>query len=250
MLWYKSWLETRWRFLIGLFVLLCSAAGSVALYPHVVKLTATMPVNMTGVLGEKVRESAQLAQSFRGYVWANWFRQNLAQMGTLLAILLGTASLLSESAGALFTLSLPVSRQRLLHVRAASGLAQLFAAILVPTLLVALAAPAIGQRYPVGDALVHALCFFVAATLFFSIAILLSTMFGDPWRPLMIAVGIAFGLALAGWFDVPALGVFEVMSGESWFRDGRLPWAGLLATAAVSASVYGGAVMNLARRDF
>src|SRR5687767_1949460 len=125
MLWYKSWLETRWRFLIGLFVLLCSAAGAVLVYPQVVKMTASIPTDMPGMLGDRVREAAELSRSYRGYVWANWFRQNLTQMGTLIAILLGTASLVSESGGALFTLSLPVTRQRLLHVRAAAGLAQL-----------------------------------------------------------------------------------------------------------------------------
>ena len=29
MLWYKAWLETRWRFLIGLAVLVCSAVAAV-----------------------------------------------------------------------------------------------------------------------------------------------------------------------------------------------------------------------------
>ena len=38
MLWYKSWLETRWRFLIGLVLLMLSAGGTVLTYPHVVKL--------------------------------------------------------------------------------------------------------------------------------------------------------------------------------------------------------------------
>ena len=31
MLWYKSWLETRWRFLIGLVLLMLSACGTVLL---------------------------------------------------------------------------------------------------------------------------------------------------------------------------------------------------------------------------
>ena len=48
-------------------------------------------------------------------------------MWTLFAVLLGTGGLLSQASGggALFTLSLPVSRNRLLGVRAATGLAEL-----------------------------------------------------------------------------------------------------------------------------
>ncbi len=43
MLWYKSWLETRWRFIIGLVVLMCSAAGTVLAYPKVIKLMPLVP---------------------------------------------------------------------------------------------------------------------------------------------------------------------------------------------------------------
>ena len=38
MLWYKSWLETRWRFLIGLALLMLSACGTVLAYPAVQEL--------------------------------------------------------------------------------------------------------------------------------------------------------------------------------------------------------------------
>ena len=40
MLWYKSWLETRWRFLIGLALLMLSAGGTVLAYPQVVEAAA------------------------------------------------------------------------------------------------------------------------------------------------------------------------------------------------------------------
>ena len=38
MIWYKAWLETRWQFLIGLAVLLCSAASTVLIRPEMLKL--------------------------------------------------------------------------------------------------------------------------------------------------------------------------------------------------------------------
>src|SRR3984893_17384521 len=91
MLWYKSWLETRWRFLIGLGMLLCSAAVTVLTYPEVIKLLPMVPSNLSGPLGERIREAAELARSYRGYIWSPWFRQNLSQWTTLFAILLGTA---------------------------------------------------------------------------------------------------------------------------------------------------------------
>src|SRR6266545_8206723 len=145
MLWYKSWLETRWRFIIGVVLLMCSAAGTVLAYPKVLQLMPLLPnVEVSGELGRRIREAAELARDYRGYVWSQWFRQNLMQMWTLLAVLLGTGGLLSQTSGgaALFTLSLPASRTQLTGVRAAAGLAELLVLALIPSLLISLLSPA------------------------------------------------------------------------------------------------------------
>lgn len=255
MLWYKSWLETRWRFLIGLALLMCSAASVVFIHP---RLMALMPMADTidsgGELGRRIKESVDLSRVYRGYVWSQLFRQNLTQMGTLFAILLGTGGLFSHSSGeaALFTLSLPVSRDRVLGVRAATGLAEWFALALVPSLLIPLLSPAVGEAYGVGDALAHSVCLFVGGSVFFSLAFLLSTVFGDLWRPLLVACGVAVLLALGGqaFRDVARYGVFGVMTGEAYFRTGGLPWPGLLASIAAAAAMLYGAAINTARRDF
>src|SRR5438128_4088608 len=161
MLWYKSWLETRWRFLIGLALLLCSAAATVFSYPQVMKLMPMVPTNVSGPMGERIREAAELARDYRGYVWSQWFRQNGRQWTTLFAIILGTAGLLTPSSGALFTLSLPVSRRRLLGIRAATGLSELLLLAFLPALVIPMLSPAIRENYNVGNALVHSACLFV-----------------------------------------------------------------------------------------
>ena len=252
MLWTKSWLDTRWRFAIGLALLLCSAAGTVFTYPQMAKLLPLVPTNVQGPLGQKIREAVELARTYPSFVWANWFRQNLAQMGSLFAVILGTAGLLSHSGGALFTLSLPVSRRRLLGVRAAAGLGELLVLAVLPSMLIPLLSPAIGERYGVGNALVHSACLFVAVSVFFSLAFFLSTIFNDVWRPLLIALAIAIVFSLIDQLLLhsPAQSLFGVMRGETWFRSGRLPWAGLLGSALASAALLYGAVVTFARRDF
>ncbi|HEY3053006.1 MAG TPA: hypothetical protein VGK04_06395 [Thermoanaerobaculia bacterium] len=251
MLWYKSWLETRWRFLIGLVLLLCSAAATVFTYPQILKLLPLAAPSASGVIAQRIRESVELAREYRGYVWSNWFRQNLAQWATLFAVLLGTAGMLASSGGALFTLSLPISRPRLLGIRAATGLAELFVLAFVPSLLIPLLSPAIRQSYGAGTALIHSACLFIAVSVFFSLAFLLSTIFDDPWRPLLIALAIAFALALIDQLlHIQAFSLYRVMSAETYFRMGRVPWGGLLASAAASALLYYAAVANIARRDF
>ena len=255
MLWYKSWLETRSRFLIGLVLLIASGVATVFAYPKVLELLKTMPaVETGGDLGRRIREAAALAQEYRGYVWSQWFGQNLIQLWTIFAVILGTGGLLSQMSGggALFTLSLPVSRARHLAVRGGTGLIELLILALVPSLVLPVLSPAIGQSYGVGDAVVHALCLFVGGSVFFSLAFLLSTMFSDVWRPLLIALCTASLLAVGEQFvDVLSdLGLIATMSGERYFRSGALPWAGLLVSAALSASMLYGSAVNLARRDF
>lgn len=255
MLWYKAWLETRWRFLIGLALLMLSAAGTVISYPQVLKLLPLAPkLELGGALGRQVAEAIELARDYRGFVWSHWFRQNMQQSWTLFAVLLGTGGLLAQASGggAIYTLSLPATRNRLLGVRAATALLELLALAFLPSLLIPLLSPGISQSYGLADALVHSGCLFVAGTLFFSLAFLLSTVFGDVWRPALIALGVATLLSFCeqllrdGW----PLGLFRAMSAEVYFRDGGLPWLGLFASAAASAAMLYAASRNIARQDF
>jgi ABC-2 type transport system permease protein len=255
MLWYKAWLETRWRFVIGAVLLVPSIGFSVLMYPEMLRLLATAPtLDVPGELGRRIAEGAELARTYRGYVWAQLFRTNLPELWTLLAVILGTGGLLSQASGggALFTLSLPVSRERLTAVRAGTVLAELLVLSLVPAVVLPLLSPAVGESFPVGDALVHSLCLFVSGTVFLSLAFLLSTVFGDIWRPLLLACCIGLAVALfeqvAG--DLSRHSVFRVMSAELYFRTGAVPWLGLIISAAASAAMFVAASRNLARQDF
>lgn len=255
MLLYKSWLETRWRFGSGIVLLSLSAAGTVLAYPQVVKLLPLVPaIDASGELGRRIREGVELARDYRGYVWSQAFRQNIPQMGTLFAILLGVGGLLSPSSGsaALFTLSLPVSRRRVLGVRAAAGLAEWLLVAFAPPLVIVLFSPLVGQTYGIVDAAVHGACLFVAGATFYSLAFLLSTSFADLWRPLLIACAVAVTLAVLELVvhGLARASIFAVMSGETYFRSGHLPWLGLLTNATLSAAMLYGATLNMARRDF
>jgi ABC-type transport system involved in multi-copper enzyme maturation permease subunit len=235
--------------------MMLAACGAVVAYPSVMKLVPlASTANPGGELGRRIVENAELMREYRGYVWSQWIRRSLTQLGTFFAVLLGTGGLLSHSSGsaALFTLSMPVSRNRLLGVRATTGLAELLAVAILPTLLISMLSPAVGQRYSVADAALHGVCFFVAGAAFFSLALLLSTIFSDWSRPILIACGVAVVLAL---FEQAVrgqwtYGIFRVMSGEDLFRSGRLPWLGLLGSAAVSAAMLFGATKSIARQEF
>ena len=138
MLWYKSWLETRWRFFIGLGLLVLSAGGIVYAYPQVMKLLPrASELDTTGPLGQRIKDAVDLSRDYRGYVWSQWMRQNLVQMATFFAVILGSGGPYSQRSE-LFTLSLPVSRQRLVGIRAAAGLGELLVIIVLSSLVIPL----------------------------------------------------------------------------------------------------------------
>jgi hypothetical protein len=255
MLWYKSWLETRWRFLTGAALLMSSACGTVLFYPEVTRLLPlAAKVDLGGEIGRQVAQATELARDYRGYVWSQWFGKNMPQLWTLFAVILGTGGLLSQASGggALFTLSLPASRAALVGVRAAMGLMQLLVLAIVPSLLFPLLSPAIGQTYGLADAVVHGACLFLAGATFFSLAVLLSTVFSDVWRPALIALcaAVAVGLFEQLFRSWLPSSLFHVMSAETYFRDGTVLWTGLLVSVAASGVFLYGATRNIARQDF
>ena len=254
MLWYKSWLDTRWRFLIGLAVVLISAGDSLVDYVNlqqVVPALGTAAIEGGGAIGRAIEAAIEFQRTFRGFVWYQWFDQNLTYSGTLFAALLGSGSPFSGSGrGVLFSLALPVSRGRWLGTRAAMGLAELLLLLLVPSLAIALLAPVIGERYGLGETVVHGTSVFVVASVFFGLALLLSTVFNDLWRPLLLTCLVAMGLSFGALALPSGYGLFEVMSAESYFRGGSLPWAGWLISVALTAALLYAAAAQVARRDF
>jgi ABC-type transport system involved in multi-copper enzyme maturation permease subunit len=254
MLWYKAFLDTRGRFLIGLALLPCAAIFMVLTYPRVVALLpAVSGIDTTGAIGQQIGEAIELSRDYRGYVWSQWFRQTPTSTGALFAALLGTGGLAASAAGGtLFMLSLPASRMRLMAVRAGSGLAQWLVLALVSSLAIPLSSPAVAESYHFGTALVHGLCLFVGGAVIYSLALLLSTLFADLWRPWLIALAIVMPLAFVEQM-VPGsspVGLSSVMTGEQFFRTGELPWAGLAVATAVSGALLYVAALNFSRRDF
>jgi hypothetical protein len=253
MLWYKSWLDTRWRFLLALVVLLVFACGTVMSFPMVQRLVAQLPqapVVADDDLQQQFTESVEAMRTFTGYAWTQWFAGNFMSLLTLVAALLGAGTpLVKSGAGALFSLALPASREQWIRTRAGLGLAELFVLALAPSVAFTVLAPFVGQHFSVIDAVVYGVCAFVIASAFFAVAVFLSTVFNDVWRPLLLTCVVAIVVAVLGML-VPGHGFFAAMAGGDWFYDASLSWPELLVSAAATGGLVWAAGANLARRDF
>ena len=226
--WYKAWLDTRWRFLLTLVGLLISACGIVMGFTTVQELAASLPAGAAlgdESLRQELEESMALVRTFSGYAWSQWFSGNLPMLLTLVAALLGSGSpLVKGGSGALFSLALPVSRGRWIGARAGTGLAELTVLALAPSLAFAALAPVVGEQFAATEALVYGLSAFAGASLFLGLAVFLSTLFNDVWRPLLLTCVGALAVGLIVPHDY---GVFRAMGGESYFFEGTLAWPAL-----------------------
>jgi hypothetical protein len=253
MLWYKAWRDTRWKFLIGLGILTGTMLANVLGYPslHGLLEVSLLP-GPSGPLAREINWVTQVSSSFRGFVWVQLIRQNLPYLWIVFAVLLGAEGPLSRRSGAIFTLSLPVSRRRVCAVRAATDLAELGVLAFIPLLLIPLGAPLVGYTYALADALVHGIQILTGGAVFYCLALWLATIFNDRWRAIVITLATAVAANLCT-ILVPALAPFSpatVMTGEEYFRTGVPAWAGMCIWLAVSAAVLYAAVRSIESRDF
>lgn len=250
MLWHKAWIDTRWRFLLGLALLLVLACGSSLVFPRVRDFLGSMqlPLVEDEEAAASFRETLEFLRTFRGYAWSQWFSQNFPVLLTIMAALLGSGSpLVKGGSGALFSLALPVARGRWIGTRAGTAAAELLVLALIPSLVFAALAPVVGDRFAVTEAIAYGISGFLGASLFLGLAVLLSTLFSDVWRPLLLTCVAAVVVAVVVPHDH---GLFQAMGGRSYFFTGTLAWPELLVSALAAAGLVYAAGARLARRDF
>ncbi len=253
MLWYKAWLETRWRFVVALLIGATLSLMTVLVYPALRSLQVDIST-VPEPFRELAREGLALSTTYKGYIWSQWFGKNFLQVWIFFAVLIGVGGVVTESSrgSALWTLSLPVSRARLLGVRAAVGALELLVLAVAPSLLIPLLSPVVGESYGLTTALAFSLMAFAAGLAFYCLSLLLSTIFTEQLKPVIVGLAVAFGLSLASLFSkwLADRSIFTVMSGEQYFKQGVPAWMGLAVYLAASVVMFLVSLRILARRDF
>ena len=88
MLWYKAWLETRWRFAAAMSVGTLLSVALVLVHPTLAGLRVDVS-HLSGPLRELAEEGLRMMGTYEGYVWSQWFGKNLLNVWTFFAVLLG-----------------------------------------------------------------------------------------------------------------------------------------------------------------
>jgi ABC-2 type transport system permease protein len=253
MLWHKAWLESRLRLLLGAGVIGAACAVAVLFHTPIRAALAT----------STPRLNTDAAYMYR-IVYQGFVR--LAFM--MLAFILGLGGLLRERdlGTSTFTLALPVTRLRLLAVRAAVGLLELAALAILPAIVIVALSPIAHIQYPVSQTLRFAVLWLAAGSTLFAAAFLCSSLMGGEYTAFVVAWIAFFGHTVTTQYiriRHPELSAYlftvqEVMSGfrMAYFDAsarvlvGPFPLPIVATVSAVSALMISTAVAYTNRRDF
>lgn len=244
MLWYKAWLESQTRFLLGALTIAGLCVGFVLFHRDGARIFDRPP-------------------TYVEYIWELVYKGYLRELFVLLTLLLGVGGLLRERdfGTASFTLALPVSRLRLVSARAALGLMQVAALSLLPALVIAVLSPLVGQLYPWSQALQFAVLWAVPGSLIFMMGFLASSLFGGEYTaPVVAFLGLFVYSVVA---DLPvlerhSLDIHDIMSGAGmpYFQSngsmliGPLPWNSLTVILLIVFSLVALAGRITRHEDF
>jgi ABC-type transport system involved in multi-copper enzyme maturation permease subunit len=218
MLIHKAWLETRWRFLAGLALLMAISVYTVLRAPAIIRDR------------EQFRHEHIL---YAQYIWILLYKGFLQTIWILSAVMLGIGGVWREKASGVagFTLSLPVSRQQLVLVRAAVGAIEVITLAVVPSLLVWAISVLTGHPYPLGDAISHAVLMVGGGLIFYGLSVLLSHLMQGELSVPTLALGSCLVLYLAfQLLELETYNPFDLMSGKHYLDPntfllvGAWPW--------------------------
>jgi ABC-2 type transport system permease protein len=256
MLWQKSWWETRWVLLTFMGIVLLFAVWR---QPWE-QADLTKWVSALQRISGRSEDSLPLLSSYQGYMWSYWFKTMLLIMWPIYGVVMGWTLVAAScpwvaggTGAGHFTFSLPVSRRRVLLTHAAWVAVELVLVALLPSLVFPIASRFIGGgEVSFGSTVVHALLFSLGGMVFPAFSLLLTAVFSNPWKMLTIGIAVVIALVLPprGVEEFPRWNVFHLMSGETYFRYGQIPWLELLTWLAIAAAILVLAVRIYERRDF
>ena len=248
MLWYKAWRESQVRFLISVLVLIGICAVVVLLQQS---------------FRAQLHTRETVLNTYAGYIYLRIYEGFARGTFLLLALVLGLGGLQRERAHgtAGFTLALPVSRIRLMAVRAAVGVLQVAALSLLPLMLVPGLSWFVGQSYPWRQSLEFSLLWVVVGTAVFAAAFLGSAIFANEYSALAVSLVAFFTYPLATHLSLLRrypLNIHFIMNGigmpyfdpRTDLLVGPMPWTILSVVAKVAMTFIASTAVITRKLDF
>jgi ABC-2 type transport system permease protein len=238
MLWYKSWLETRSRFLISLLVAV--ALCSLVVYHG----------DQDAIPNTTLAYYYNVLQG--GHVL-------LCMMWVMSVTLLTMGGLLREKAvgTAPFTLALPVSRTRLMAVRISVVLGEAMALVIVPWAAMFLIGSLTGKTHSIQQAFFHMALLAGGGMVFFGTALLTSSLVEGEYTAPVVTFGAVLGISVV--LSSSSLHVYspmefiagaEFLDRHTRLLTGPIPWMRVAVSILISALLVAISAKAVQARDF
>ena len=232
MLWMKAWLETRWRLLYGLAIpLFALSLPYLMRHPGAAPITDWRPT--LGVLG------------FLGMFNAAYLAGAGIKTQSPFAAMKGVHGSLH------YTLSLPVSRLRLLAVRAAAGFAEFAAVSGAMYGAFWLLWPAVRSSVTPFDVVANIFAAVISLAGVYFVSVLLATLLDDPWQTFGAIFVTMLVWVLSTRFPPPArYNIFGFAGSASPLIAHTLPWPAMTISLLASAILFLSAWQIAERREY
>lgn len=236
MLWYKAWLETRARFLTSLVTLVIFCAVFVGHAQSLIR--------------------PQWKSDFNRLLFVN--QQFVVIIWILAVVLLGMGGIVREKliGTSLLTLSLPMSRARLLSVRVGMGVMQAVALAVAPWITVCVVLWLAHKPIGIDQIGSYVLLLIGGGLVYFAMAVLVSSLVAGEYTAPALALGVVLLSAIV--FDawLRSFNLWRLVTGDlsidrsTFLLSRHLPFLGILASLSVSALLVLASISVIQKRDF
>jgi hypothetical protein len=229
MIWYRAFLETRSRFYLSRAMLVFMAL-----------------VFFPGDATKAAKIFSGVAKTNSGVLWG-MFVIIVAGAG------INTQTTCSTRQGVhgsiFFTLSLPVSRRKLLLTRAAVGYAASFVLAIAACLTFWISSPAVRSLVTLRDLLTYAVSLFVGTLVFHSFAILFATFLDEMWQ-FYASAAVCMAALMIRPFAGTDWDIFRLVGDRSIPVFGGVWWPGFAGCLLLSAAILLAAIRLVERREY
>lgn len=233
MLWYKGWLETRWRLLYTL------VFGGYSMF--------MLHRGSMNTLGLGRFGPGRLLDIFA----VIWMIVPIMLAGSGIKTQAAFRALKGLHGSMLYTLTLPVSRLRLILVRTGLGMTETAGVFVLISVGVWLLSPSLKASATVVDVLENALAITICSTVVYFISVLTSTFLDDIWQILSSVLTVAVLSWLAAnisWLS--SVNIFRAMGSESPLVTHAMPWASMGVSLCGAAILLWVAVKVAEAREY
>lgn len=242
MIWFKTWVESRQRFLLASAAVLLAVAWAVLNCDEAMRRFDRVP-----------------PITFTQYVWYV-YAGRVQLVWAASALFLGLGGLLRERAfgTAQYTLSLPVTRRQWVAARAIIGLCEAAVLAVIPVIAIPVAARMVGRAYPAFEALKLSGVLLGAGIVFFFLGVFYSSLVEGEFTSMiagLFSIYLIFTSQdyLYRWLPYFSMGRLlsgaDVVDRATGFLT-AFPWSGVLKSLVAAALLYLSAREITAHRDF